>query len=163
MIASVRNKNRTESGFLSIEWVVGIALLVIPSFILAISILQYPPRKNLTQVTASESARAFTQAQSSSEAVASAREAAKATIDNELPSNKYTDSEEHLDRVVKIEIPNYCSGNEVKITITLPMPLLSNPFSESEKALFNGKDVSSSATERIDDYREIEQSDTCPE
>ena len=117
----------------------------------------------MTQVTASESARAFTQAQSSSEAVASAREAAKATIDNELPSNKYTDSEEHLDRVVKIEIPNYCSGNEVKITITLPMPLLSNPFSESEKALFNGKDVSSSATERIDDYREIEQSDTCPE
>ena len=51
----------------------------------------------------------------------------------------------------------------MKITITLPMPLLSNPFSESEKALFNGKDVSSSATERIDDYREIEQSDTCPE
>ena len=35
--------------------------------------------------------------------------------------------------------------------------------SQSEKALFNGKDVSSSATERIDDYREIEQSDTCPE
>ena len=57
----IKLTQRDGKGFIAIEWVVGMVLLIVPTFMLSLSLLQYPPRKSLSQVAASEAARAYVQ------------------------------------------------------------------------------------------------------
>ena len=157
------SRTKDASGFIAFEWVLGIVLLVIPSFILAVSFLQYPTYKTLSQNAASESAKAYVQAANQSDAQAAAKAAAKSVIDTELPKNKLTTTDADMDKIVKVTTPTlYCPGAEVTITITIPMPLLINPFSSTSDSGIHLNDAKSSATERIDDYRELESDPACP-
>ena len=126
----MNRKEKKQNGFMAIEWVVGMALLVVPAFILVISMMQYPPRKALSQVAASEAATAYVQANNDIDGVIAA------------------------------------PGGEVKVIVKIPVPLLINPFvdknkSDSDRRITKITEVKSSATERIDDYREIVSDESC--
>jgi|GEM_PF-2631347 hypothetical protein len=58
----------------------------------------------------------------------------------------------------------YCPGDEVQVIVSLPFPLLINPF-QSGGDPFSGigsSKISSSSTERISDYGELTDSETGP-
>lgn len=157
-----RNSQENSNGFMAIEWVVGATLLIVPTFILVMSLLQYPPRKSLAQVAASEAAKAFVQEDNPDSALQAANAVAKSVIDDDLGAGSFTPTVDN----VKVSPPlsnatAFCPGQEIKITITLPMPILSNPFSENDDPIVSVTEIKSSATERIDDYREIDNA-SCP-
>ena len=134
----MNRKEKKQNGFMAIEWVVGMALLVVPAFILVISMMQYPPRKALSQ------------------------DAAKSVIDSELGAGSYSG----MTNVVEVDKHSFCPGGEVKVIVKIPVPLLINPFvdknkSDSDRRITKITEVKSSATERIDDYREIVSDESC--
>ena len=103
------SRRKNADGFMAIEWVVGATLLVVPAFILAISLLQYPPRKSLTQVAASEAAKAFVQEDNAVSALEAANDAAKSVIDDELGSGSFTPSISNV--IVTPNVPTaFCPG-----------------------------------------------------
>ncbi len=159
----IKLTQRDGKGFIAIEWVVGMVLLIVPTFMLSLSLLQYPPRKSLSQVAASEAARAYVQEGNPSDAKNAANQAAKSVIDAELGVGSY-DNFSDVVKVVPDPIANpstYCPGSEIKIIVTIPMPLLANPFSDTDEPIITLNKISSSSTERIDDYSEIESDPSC--
>ncbi|MBP7835069.1 hypothetical protein KA025_03215 [Candidatus Saccharibacteria bacterium] len=158
----MNRKEKKQNGFMAIEWVVGMALLVVPAFILVISMMQYPPRKALSQVAASEAATAYVQANNDIDGVIAAQDAAKSVIDSELGAGSYSG----MTNVVEVDKHSFCPGGEVKVIVKIPVPLLINPFvdknkSDSDRRITKITEVKSSATERIDDYREIVSDESC--
>ena len=152
----MNRKEKKQNGFMAIEWVVGMALLVVPAFILVISMMQYPPRKALSQVAASEAATAYVQANNDIDGVIAAQDAAKSVIDSELGAGSYSG----MTNVVEVDKHSF------KVIVKIPVPLLINPFvdknkSDSDRRITKITEVKSSATERIDDYREIVSDESC--
>lgn len=161
----IKNSEEKDSGFMTIEWMLGISLIVIPIFIFTLSFLQYPPRKSLSQVVASEAAKAYVQESNATDGRAAALEVAQSVIDDEYGSGTY-DSWNSKKAVVdfsKFNTSNYCPGANVRIDISLPVPLVLNPFSDGRRSATTFTEINSSATERIDDYREIESDPSCPD
>lgn len=156
-----------DSGFMSVEWLLGIALLVIPVFILTVNLLQYPPRKSLSQVAASEAVKAFVQADNLTAAKAAAQDAVRTIIENEMSINdaQYDamNAKEPFVDFSKFRPNDYCNGKNVTLTVSLPMPIIYNPFSKSKASIASIAPVRSDATERIDDYTELEESSSCPD
>lgn len=161
------NKINRESGFMSVEWLLGIALLVIPVFILTVNILQYPPKKSLSQVAASEAVKAFVQEDNIADARAAAEDAARTLIKTELGLSDVEYDEMNAKNTVvdfsKFNSSNYCSGQNVTLTVALPMPIIWNPFSDSNDSLASLDPIKSNATERIDDYNDLEEDASCPD
>ncbi len=151
-----RRSDNDEQGFMAAEWMIGISLLLIPTFVLVYSLVQLPPRKNLTQVASAAAARAYVQALDQSQADAAARAAAAEAIASEKSV-----SEDDLEVEVKITNgPGYCPGSEVTAVVKLPLPVALDPFNGYRKVNSPTSLISSSATERIDDYAELADSET---
>ena len=151
----IKDKNRTnQSGFMTAEWSVGIALLLFPSFVLIMTFLQIPTRQSLAQAASSAAARAYVQALDQSQAVTAARAAAQEVVLEQYPSADPSDIS------VDVVYPTlYCGGNEVSIRVTISAPVILNPFSNYDD-VSDGIDISSTSTERIDDYAELADSET---
>ena len=161
-----------ERGFMAAEWIAGIAFLLIPTFIVVFSLLQIPARKNLTQVAAAAAARAYVQVQDQSQADAAARAAAAAAIASEFGGNPGSDEASvnaYLSaRDVDIVLPNtiagspavYCPSQEITVEVRMPVPVTINPFDSGASWFSPGAKLSASATERIDDYGELTDSET---
>jgi len=152
-------RKQDEKGFMAAEWTGAVAFLLIPTFILIVSLLQYPSRKSITQVASAEAARAYVQVLDSEQADTSARAAAADAIAAELGR----DAEDILNQMntggkIKFEViertNGYCPGSEITIRITMPAPVSVNPFSRGGE-IFTISSISSTSTERIDDYAEI--------
>lgn len=159
-------KIRDEKGFMAAEWTGAVAFLMIPTFIVVVSLLQFPPRKSLTQVASTEAARAYVQVLDSRQADTSARAAAADVIAAEFGRSKDQILKEMESGSIKYNVVNrtngYCPGSEVTIRISVPAPVSANPFSKGGQ-LFSAGSISSTATERIDDYAEIYTEDVCNE
>ncbi len=154
---------RNERGFIATEWVFGIALLVFPAFVIILSLVQVPARKNLTQVTSAAAARAYVQALDQSQADASARAAAADAIVSEIGERHRSEVEQAIatDGKIKIEVtgpngepPLYCPGAEIKVKVTMPMPSSINPFNPGV-GILPVAELSSSTTGRIPDFAEL--------
>ena len=165
---------RNESGFLSAEWLAGVGILVLPTFILVMSIVQFPARKNLTQVASAAAARAYVQALDQSQADAAARAAAAEVIAGEYGDSVDASNEDavssylyakHIDvGEPKFKDGNdgtaaYCPGTQWTVSVSAPYPIAINPFGNS-LGLPGGAKITSSASDRIDDYAEVTGDDT---
>ncbi len=137
-----------ESGFMSAEWLAAFGVLVIPVFILVVSLIQVPPRVSAGNNAASQAALAYVGALDQSQAIDQAEEAAEDAI----TSRNLGISASEI-RVEVVESNGYCPGREVTIEVTIPIPVSINPFGDS--ALFEFGSLSSRSTERIDDYAEL--------
>lgn len=160
-----QDERELNSGFITIEWMLGIALIVIPIFIFTLSFLQYPPRKTLSQVVASEAAKAYVQEDNPANGQAAALDVAHTLIDDKYGAGTYDswNSKQAIVDFSKINPTSYCPGENITIDISLPVPLVLNPFSSDRRSATSFTEIKSSATERIDDYREIEADPTCPD
>lgn len=144
------------------EWVNAVALLLIPTFAIVLSIVQIPPRKALTSVASAEAARAYAQSPDPANAIEAAISAAtdaivaeggdkaevRSSIDVSITPDPLTDP------------VAFCPGNDVTITVSLPVPVSFNPY-DHVGGLFPISHISSSSTERIDDYATVDN-DNCP-
>lgn len=158
------DSDEKENGFLSVEWIGAISLLLLPAFIVVFSLIQVPNRKNLSQVASAAAARAYVQALDQSQADAAARAAAAEAIQGETKDKTDISSSAAVDKFLddhqaKVELvdpsnSHYCPGAEITIKVTLPLPLSFNPF-QGTSSPFPVGSLSSTSTERIDDYAEL--------
>lgn len=153
----------SEAGFMAAEWLGAVALLLLPTFIVVVSLLQVPHRQSLAEVTSSEAARAYVQALDESQAETFARAASVDAILAETGRSRddyplMTDDEILEELGVTVEVVDdsisYCGGSEFTLRVTVPMPVTLNPF-EQNNDLFEVGTLNASATERIDDYAEL--------
>ena len=163
VLGKTAGRDKSEHGFIAAEWVFGIALLVFPAFVLILSLVQVPARKNLTQVTSAAAARAYVQALDQSQADAFARAAAADAIVSEIGERHRSEVEQAIatDGKIKIEVtgpngeaPLYCPGAEIKVKVTMPMPSSINPFNPGV-GILPVAELSSSTTGRIPDFAEL--------
>lgn len=156
-------KDNRESGFLAAEWSIALAVLLLPAFVVAFSIANLPSRKHLSQTASAAAARAYVEALDQGQAEQSARAAAAEVINAEYPGSVNTS--ELLSNGVdssngtKVEIVSsstYCPGQEATVRVTMRLPLLIDFFNDNVRANIP---VSSTATERIDDYAEVAGND----
>ena len=159
------NRKEKESGFITIEWMLGLSLIVIPMFVFTLSFLQYPPRKTLSQVVASEATKAYVQEQNPGDGRNAAIAIAQSLIDDKFGAGTYDlwNAKQPIVDFSKVDPANYCPGANVTVEISLPVPIVYNPFSKDKRSSTSFTEIRSSATERIDDYREIEADATCPD
>lgn len=171
---------KNDSGFMSAEWLMGIGLLIFPAFVIALSIVQVPSRVNLAKIASAAAAQAYVQTLDQSQADAAAKTAAVEAIIAEYagPEPSTSDSAAHskwetkkqkiTDQVgTKILIsaskPNgYCPGEEVSVTVSMPIPVMINPFGSGADPYsgIRSKAISSTSTKRIDDYADLADSDS---
>lgn len=143
------------------EWVAAISVLIFPTFVVVLSLLQVPNRQAVTQMASSEAARAYVQALDASpgQADTAARAAVVDVISSQLGRSETEITNavaNNTIRVEKVGSEPYCPGNEITFRVSMPLPVSINPFDPGQ-ALFHvpGDVLASTATERIDDYAEI--------
>lgn len=168
-LISTLDNRKDEKGFMAAEWVVGIAILVFPAFVLVLSLTQVPARKNLTQVASAAAARAYVQALDQGQAEAAARAAAADAIvaeTGETPSltndtlvKNYLSGKNVTLEFNLVSGDGYCPGAQINVSVEAPLPVSINPFSPGDNPFPIGS-LKSSATERIDDYSELAPSAT---
>lgn len=154
---------KSESGFMAAEWVGAVTLLMIPMFVFVFSFLQYPSRKNLTQAASTAAARAYVQALDQSQADAAASAAVVDTIVAEYGEPRRVEITGLIGSKIKYSVSEsngYCPGSEVTVRVEIPMPIAVNPFDNDNSLFPSGTKLSSSSTERIDDYSELADSET---
>ena len=154
---------------MSAEWSIGVALLLIPTFVLVITVMQIPGRKSLSQSASAAAARAYVQVSDQNQAVTAARAAAAEVIIDDFPNASDAKRDEMRNDLnlhgkhagISVEVISstpYCPGQEVEVRVVIPVPLVLIPFQSSgTRGQLMG--VSSSSIERIDDYSELDTSD----
>jgi len=131
----------SEPGFIAVEWVAAIVLLLIPMVLLGAGISRWPERQQIARAAAGEGARAAVQADTALEAFQLANEVA----DEVALNYGVTPS----DMTVRIENPVWERGEDLTVTITIAMPALDIPGMGS----WDPGSWSVSSTQRIEDFR----------
>lgn len=155
------NDRSFEKGFMSAEWIFATTVLMFPTFLLVLSLVQVPARKNLTQEAANAGARAYVQALDQEQAPTAARQAVYDAIVAEVgdSSGVLTAMSNGDIKVNVTQTDGYCPGREITVSVEMPMPVSWNPFDPGSD-LFSMGSLASKSTERIDDYAELADSTT---
>jgi Flp pilus assembly protein TadG len=164
-------KHNSEQGFMAVEWIGAVALLLLPVVFFMLGIGQYPTRKSLAQVGAEAAARAYVQA-TDGEATPldlpairdKAQEAAVTAIADQTGQSRADVDSAIQVTLQSIEAPNgnaaYCPGSEATIEVSLPLNMNLDFFSTTHiNDKFSLYRVSSTSTERVDDYAEVNSKD----
>lgn len=142
---------RRESGFVSAEWVAGIAFLLVPTLFFVFSIIGWPERQGIAREASQQAARAAVQTDSVFEAGLVASEVARESIADQLQipiDDPYID-EVQTDFAITPSCLDPCimAGRTITVTVRIPAPLVLVPDVDMNLCC-KGKQ-----TEPVDDYR----------
>lgn len=140
-----------DDGFMATEWIAAFAVLLIPTFILVVSLIQIPSRVAVGENAASQAALAYVGALDQTRAEDAAIEAANEVVSTQI--NGLTLDDETVQVIEASD--GYCPGSEITVEVAVPIPVSINPFGGSAIYEFDSETLSSRATERIDDYAEL--------
>ncbi len=143
-LSSSEPSKRTEGGFVAIEWIAAMVFLLIPVVLIGAGVSRWPERQQVARASAAEAARAAVLADTHAEAVANAR-----LVADEVAANYGVSSDQYE---VSVDAPVWDWGEDVTVTITMTMPALDIPGAGS----WGATEWSTSATQRIEDYRGLE-------
>lgn len=135
-------RRRRENGFIPIEMVLAIGVLMIPAAMLALAFPQWVERQSLARVAAREAARTVAQAQTYEQGIIDAT-----TVINEMANNHDVPPG---DMTVSIE-GSINAGDEVTATVTVQLPLLWIPIWGGE--ISPDAPLKVEHTEKVDEYR----------
>lgn len=143
----MRRRDRRESGFIAVEYVAAIGLLLIPVTLLAVSLPRWPERQTIARVAAEEAARAAVLADDWESGTASGE-----AIANQVASNWGLDPGD-----LNVSWPNQGTGPlsrqaSITVDVQVTMPVLAIP-GVGEFAF--GPTWSAQHTEAVDRYRSI--------
>ena len=134
----------SEGGFIALEWVVAMVFLLFPVVLIGAGVSRWPERQQVARAAAAEAARAAVLSESQAMAQANANR-----IASEVASNYGVGADQFT---VAVNAPNWDWGEEVTVTVTMEMPALDVPG----VGAWSATDWSSSATQRIEDYRGLD-------
>lgn len=134
----------SEPGFIAVEWIAALVFLLLPVVLIGAGVSRWPERQQVARAAAAEAARAAILSDTEAAAVASAdRVAAEVASNYGVPADQFT---------VDVSAPSWDWGEEVTVTVTMSMPALDIPGVGS----WSPSSWSSSATQRIEDFRGLE-------
>lgn len=152
---------RREGGFTTIEWALGIGLIILPLAVVVASVGPWLERSSMGRVMAQESARAMVLADDWDSGVAAAESVARQIASNHgFGSDEWWCGESCLSMTVESweidaagnRIPSFGvlgRGYEIEIEIDVPMQPLSLPFIDD----FTAFRWSTSHVEKVDTFR----------
>jgi Flp pilus assembly protein TadG len=140
----LKRPERYEPGFVAIEWIAAMVLLLLPVVFIGAGVSRWPERQQVARAAAGEAARAAVLSETYDDAVATANEvAAEVTANYNVPAAAYS---------VDVSAPAWDWGEQVTVTVTIAMPTLDVPGVGS----WSVSDWSVSSSQRIEDYRGLE-------
>ncbi len=108
-----------DGGFVALEWVLAITLLLIPAVMLGAGVSRWPEHQQLAQAAAAEAARAAVLAPTHEQALTQADLVAHQVAANyNIPDVAIT---------VTVDAPQWDWGAEIAVTVTVTMPTLEIP------------------------------------
>ena len=133
-----------EAGFIALEWVLAIAVLIIPVVLLAAGASRWPERQQGARAAAAEGARAAVLAQTHHDAITAGHAIATQVATNHgIPS-------EHV--AITVDAPIWEWGATVTVTVTVEMPTLEVPGIGTWHAI----SWSTTSAQRIEDHRSLQ-------
>ena len=138
-----------DGGFTAVEWTVGIAVLILPAVLIALSVAGWVQRTSMARTIAQESARALVLADSVEEG-----EVLATTVAREIAANYGLDASNWCDVpadgcVSMVLSGDFVRGGVIRVVVEVPVPAIFVPFIGEVGAFQWG----TSHAERIDDYR----------
>ena len=134
----------SEAGFIAVEWVAAIVLLLIPMVLLGAGVSRWPERQQVARAAAAEGARAAVLSDTQALAVANPNRVADEVAANYgVPAGELT---------VRVDAATWDWGEDVTVTVTVAIPALDIPGVGS----WSPGEWSTAATQRIEDYRGLE-------
>lgn len=137
------DNDRCEPGFIAVEWIAAMVLLLLPVIFIGAGISRWPERQQAARAAASEAARAAVLAPDESTARANA-----VLVGREVAAN-YAIPPDQI--VIEVDIASWVWGAEVTVKVTTAMPSLDVPGVGS----WSATDWSVEVSQRIEDHREL--------
>lgn len=131
---------RNEKGFVAIEFVAGVALLMVPTALLVLTFPTWSERQEMTRVAAREAARTYVLTSDANQAEAVVQQI----------SNNYSLPEDDLEVTLAGDPTE--RGSRVSATVTGHAPVFNLPIWNIEMGNF---DIKSTHTESVDLFRAV--------
>ena len=141
---AVKHDQQHEDGFVAVEWIGAVVLLLFPVLFIGAGISRWPERQHAARAVASEAARAAVIAPDQASAIADANTVGRQVAANYgLAANEIT---------IEVQFDSWEWGAELTVKATTVMPTLDVPGVGS----WSASDWSVEVSQRIEDHRELE-------
>jgi hypothetical protein len=134
-----RDHSGSERGFVAIEWVAAVALLLLPMVVLVATMPGWAERKNAATVAAREAARELVDNWPNSDPAAAVLVAREVAADHGIDA---------VDIDVQVPSLGRDRGDEVEVDVEVRMPAIGVPGMSVGSWRYTAR-----ATRRVDDYR----------
>jgi hypothetical protein len=134
-----RGRPRSQSGFVAVEWVAAVALLLLPIVVLVASMPGWAERRNAATIAAREAARDLANRWPHGDEVAAVLVAQEVAADHGIAA---------ADVDVRIVSLGQQRGDEVEVDVEVTMPAIGVDGMSAGKWHYTAR-----ATRRIDDFR----------
>jgi hypothetical protein len=134
-----RDRTRPEGGFVAVEWIAAVALLLLPMVVLAASMPGWAERKNAATVAAREAARELVDNWPNGDPAAAVLVAREVAADHGIDA---------ADVDVRVPSLGQARGDEVEVDVEVRMPAIGVPGMAVGAWRYTAH-----ATRRVDDYR----------
>ncbi len=134
-----RRRSRSESGFVAIEWVAAVALLLLPMVVLVASLPGWAEHRNAATIAAREAARDLANRWPNGDPAAAALVAREVAADHGIAAD---------DVDVRVITVGQARGDETEVDVEVTMPAISVGGMAAGTWHYTAR-----ATRRIDDFR----------
>jgi hypothetical protein len=135
-----RNRRRGAHGFIAIEWVAAIAMLLLPAVVLVATLPTWAERRHAATVAAREAARELQEQWPNGDAAPAELVARYVAADHGIAAS---------DVAVRVLAVGVNPGDQIEVEVTVRMPAIAVPGVERVGAW----SYSAVASLRVDDYR----------
>ncbi|MCP3857756.1 MAG: hypothetical protein GY698_24030 [Actinomycetia bacterium] len=137
-------RRRSDAGFVALEWILAITLLLVPAVMLGAGVSRWPEHQQLAQAAAAEADRAAVLAPTHDQATTQAN-----LVAHQVAAN-YNTPDAAI--AVSVDAPQWDWGAQIAVTVTVTMPTLEIPGIGTWRAT----NWSTTTTQHIEDHRGLQ-------